>query len=339
MTDLAPALIPDFDLSNRNTLALKAASHFGLEITDNATLPALFTAAHELGLPVRILGGGSNVVLAPHFDGITAMIATKGRRVVEETSDSVLIEAAAGETWNDFVAWTVDQGFGGIENLALIPGTVGAAPVQNIGAYGAELADHFESLTAYDRQNEQTVVFGKEACRFAYRDSLFKQEVDRFVVLSVRLRLLKIWTPNLGFAGLSDLADANDITPRLVMDRVIALRMSKLPDWRVTPNAGSFFQNPIVTLDDARPVLDEFPTAPSYAQPDGRTKLSAGWLIEKSGLKGFKLEKAGISEKHALVLINLGGAEQADIAALANHIKAEVLARFGVQLHEEPIFL
>src|SRR5690606_27605192 len=135
MSDLAPTLIPDFDLSNRNTLALKAASRFGLEITDSATLPALFTAARELGLPVRILGGGSNVVLAPHFDGITAMIATKGRSIVEETASTFLVEAAGGETWNDFVAWTVNQGFGGIENLALIPGTAGAAPVQNIGAY------------------------------------------------------------------------------------------------------------------------------------------------------------------------------------------------------------
>lgn len=339
MTDLAPTLIPDFDLSSRNTLALKAASRFGLEITDPAMLPALFATARELRLPVRILGGGSNVVLASHFDGITAMIATKGRQIIEETASAVLVDGAAGETWNEFVAWTVDQGFGGIENLALIPGTVGAAPVQNIGAYGAELADHFDSLTAYDRQNEQVVVFGKEGCRFAYRDSLFKQEPDRYVVLSVRLRLPKAWTPNLGFAGLSELAEASEITPKLVMDRVIALRMSKLPDWRVTPNAGSFFQNPIVTLDVARPVLDEFPTAPNYTQPDGRTKLSAGWLIEKTGLKGFKLGKAGISEKHALVLINLGGAEQADIGALASHIKAEVLARFGVQLHEEPIFL
>ncbi|NMA96913.1 MAG: UDP-N-acetylmuramate dehydrogenase [Phyllobacteriaceae bacterium] len=339
MTDLAPILIPDFDLSGRNTLALKAASRFGLEITDPAMLPALFTTARELRLPVRILGGGSNVVLASHFDGITAMIATKDRQIIEETASAVLVEGAAGETWNEFVAWTVDQGFGGIENLALIPGTVGAAPVQNIGAYGAELADHFDSLTAYDRQNEQVVVFGKDACRFAYRDSLFKQEPDRYVVLSVRLRLPKAWTPNLGFAGLSELAEASEITPKLVMDRVIALRLSKLPDWRVTPNAGSFFQNPIVTVDEARPVLEEFPTAPNYAQHDGRTKLSAGWLIEKTGLKGFKLGKAGISEKHALVLINLGGAEQTDIGALASHIKAEVLARFGVQLHEEPIFL
>lgn len=339
MTDIAPVLIPDFDLSHRNTLALRAGSRFGVEITDPVILPHLFTAAAEQNLPVRILGGGSNVVLAPSFDGITAIMATRGRAILEDTADYVLVEAAAGEVWNDFVAWTVDQGLGGIENLALIPGTVGAAPVQNIGAYGAELADHFDSLSAYDRLTGEVVTFDKAECRFSYRDSLYKQEPDRYVVLNVRLRLPKAWQPNLGFAGLSDLAEAGKITPRLVMERVIALRMSKLPDWRVTPNAGSFFQNPIVTIETAAPVLAEFANAPNYPQADGRTKLSAGWLIEKAGLKGLKLGRAGISEKHALVVINLGDAEQADIAAVAGHVKEAVLKRFGIQLHEEPIFL
>lgn len=334
MTDTALPLIPDFDLSDRNTLALRARSSFGVAITDPSQLPALFAQ----GVPVRLLGGGSNVVLAPRFDGITALVTMKGRNI-EDDGDATLVEAAAGETWHDFVAFTVDHGLGGLENLALIPGTVGAAPVQNIGAYGAELADSFESLTAFDRNTGRTVRFDGDACRFAYRHSVFKQEPDRYVVLSVRFRLRKAWSPNLGFAGLSDLAEAAEITPRLVMDRVIALRQSKLPDWRVTPNAGSFFQNPILSLDAARPVLDEFPTAPKFPQGDGRTKLSAGWLIEKSGLKGFRLGPVGVSDRHALVLVNHGGGEQSDIAALAEHIKRTVDARFGVQLHEEPVFL
>jgi UDP-N-acetylmuramate dehydrogenase len=334
MTDLATALIPDFDLTGRNTLALRARSRLGVEITDAAQLPALFAQ----GQPVRVLGGGSNVVLAPQFDGITALISTKGRQVIDD-GDAVIVEAAAGETWHDLVAFAVDQGLGGLENLALIPGTTGAAPVQNIGAYGAELADVLESLTAFDRQTGETVTFDRAACRFAYRHSVFKEQPDRYVVLTVRLRLPKRWTPNLGFAGLAELAEASEITPRLVMDRVIALRQSKLPDWRVTPNAGSFFQNPIMSLEEARPVLAEFANAPNFPQADGRTKLSAGWLIEKSGLKGFRMGKVGISDRHALVLVNHGGGEQSDIAALASHIKAEVSARFGVQLHEEPVFL
>lgn len=338
MTDIQASLIPDFDLSARNTLALRARSRFGIEIDSAQTLAALLAQAAEQNLPVRILGGGSNVVLAEHFDGITAIVALKGRRVIEQTPDHILIEAAAGEVWHDLVAWSVEQGFGGIENLALIPGTAGAAPVQNIGAYGAELADCFHSLVAYDRQSGEMRIFDRAACAFAYRDSTFKQQPNRYVVLSIRLALPCHWQPNLRFAGLTDLADASDISPRMVMDRVIALRLSKLPDWRVTPNAGSFFQNPILPLAAAAPVLAEFPDAPNYPQPDGLTKLSAGWLIEKSGLKGFRMGPVGMSERHALVVVNRGGARQSDVAALAEHVKATVEARFGVSLHEEPIF-
>lgn len=339
MTDLAASLIPDFDLSTRNTLALRARSRFGLEITEAEMLPALFEYAAGHGLPVRVLGGGSNVVLSEVFEGITALLALSGRRIIEETDTRVLVEAAAGETWHDLVTWTVDQGFGGLENLALIPGTAGAAPVQNIGAYGAELADYFHSLDAYDRQTGETVVFDRSECGFAYRDSRFKQQPDRYVVLAIRLALPRRWRPNLGFAGLSELSGSADLSPRLVMDQVIALRTSKLPDWRVNPNAGSFFQNPIVPIGAAEPILAEFPAAPSYPQPDGLTKLSAGWLIEKSGLKGFRLGPVGMSERHALVVVNHGGATQSDVAALASHVKSAVKDRFGVLLHEEPIFL
>lgn len=338
MTDIATALIPDFDLSARNTLALRARSRYGLVVDRVDMLAPLLAHAQAAGLPLRILGGGSNVVLAQDFEGITAIIALAGRQILEQTANHVLVEAAAGETWHDLVAWTVEQGLGGLENLALIPGTAGAAPVQNIGAYGAELADFFRSLEAYDRHTGAVVQFDRAACCFAYRDSVFKQQPDRFVVLSVRLALPQDWSANLRFAGLTDLADAPGLSPRMVMDRVVALRTSKLPDWRINPNAGSFFQNPILSLEAAAPVLAEFPDAPNYPQADGRTKLSAGWLIERSGLKGFRMGPVGMSERHALVVVNHGGATQADVAALAAHVKATVLGRFGVALHEEPIF-
>lgn len=338
MTDPAASLLPDFDLTTRNTLALRARSRFGIEIETAEMLRPLLAHAAEKALPVRILGGGSNVVLAETFEGITALIALKGRHIVEETADHVIIEAAAGESWHDLVVWSVDQGLGGLENLALIPGTAGAAPVQNIGAYGAELADFLYALRAYDRQSGDIVSFDRADCAFAYRDSRFKQQPDRYVVLSVSLALPKHWSANLRFAGLSELAEMADLSPRMVMDRVIELRTSKLPDWRVNPNAGSFFQNPILQVENAVPVLGEFPDAPNYPQPDGRTKLSAGWLIEKSGLKGFRMGPVGISERHALVIVNHGGATQSDVATLASHVKATVKARFGVQLHEEPIF-
>lgn len=331
------SLIPDFDLSARNTLALKARSRFGIVLETPGQVPALFALAEEQGLPLRILGGGSNVVLSSDFDGITAVIATNGRTVIEENADFVLVEAAAGETWHDFVVWTVEQGFGGIENLAGIPGTVGAAPVQNIGAYGAEVADVFDSLVAFDTVTRTLRTFTAADCAFAYRDSTFKREPGRYVVLSLRLRLPRPWVPNLRFAGLAELTGQLD--PKAVMERVLALRGSKLPDWRVTPNAGSFFQNPIVTTGEAGGVLAAFANAPNFPQADGRVKLSAGWLIEQSGLKGFRMGRAGISERHALVVINLGEANANDIALLAAHVKATVRERFGIGLHEEPIFL
>ena len=337
MTAFSLDLIPDFDLSARNTLALKARSRFGVMIETPDQVAAVFGRAEESGLPLRILGGGSNVVLSTGYEGITAVVATTGRTVLEETEDHVLVEAAAGEIWHDFVVWTVEQGFGGIENLVGIPGTVGAAPVQNIGAYGAEVADVFDSLVAYDAETGALKTFSAADCAFGYRDSIFKREAGRYVVLSLRLRLPKPWTPNLRFAGLADLEAPLD--PAKVMARVLGLRGSKLPDWRVTPNAGSFFQNPIVTVAEAAPVLAAFPTAPNFPQAEGRTKLSAGWLIEQTGLKGFRMGRAGISERHALVVINLGEADANDIAALAAHVKASVRAKFGIALHEEPIFL
>lgn len=333
------SLIPDFDLSSRNTLALRARSRFGIAIENPAQLPILFAQAARLDLPVRVLGGGSNVVLAPDFGGITALIETKGKAIIAQNEDATIIEAQAGETWHDLVRWSVEQGLGGLENLALIPGTAGAAPVQNIGAYGAELADIFDSAMVYDRSSGETQSFTRAACAFAYRHSVFKQDKDRYIVLSIRLALPRVWRPNLDFAGLAELADHPALTPQSVMERVIALRQSKLPDWRLHPNAGSFFQNPIVSAEMAVSVLAEFPAAPSFPQPDGRVKLSAGWLIETSGLKGFRLGPVGISERHALVVVNHGAGQQADIAALAHHVKSTVRTRFGVQLHEEPVFL
>jgi UDP-N-acetylmuramate dehydrogenase len=338
MTDIQDCLIPNLDLSHRNTLALRASTRWGIEITDIEMLPELFAHAAATEQAVRVLGGGSNVVLAPSFDGITAIIGLKGRQLVEETSEHVVVEAAAGENWHDFVAFTVGLGFGGLENLAGIPGTTGAAPVQNIGAYGSELADTFLELTVWDRQTATTRTFSKDECHFAYRHSVFKEEPNRYVVLSIRLALPKAWRANLGFSGLTDLVETPLVTPAIVMERVVALRNAKLPDYRTEPNAGSFFQNPIISPADAAPVLAEFPTAPNFPQSDGRTKLSAGWLIEKTGLKGFKLGPVGISERHALVVVNHAHGDQSDIAKLADHVKTEVKARFGIQLHAEPIF-
>lgn len=332
-------LIPDFDLGARNTLAVPACSRFGAIVTAPDMLPRLAAEAEVRGLKLRVLGGGSNVVLSPQFEGVTAIMAIAGRQVLDGHAEAALLEAGAGENWHDLVAWSVAQGLGGLENLAGIPGSVGAAPVQNIGAYGVELADRFESLLAYDHEEHGFRRFGREDCAFRYRDSIFKRQPGRFSVVSVRLRLPRPWVPVLNYAGLSGLAAESAVTPEKIMEKVVALRAGKLPDWREMPNAGSFFHNPVVPEAQARALLDKHPGAPLYPAGEGLAKLSAGWLIEEAGLKGLRMGKVGISERHALVLVNPGRGTQADIAALAAHIKQTVAARFGVVLTEEPIFM
>lgn len=332
-------LIPDFDLTAHNTLALRAVSRFGAYLDSAEAVPAFFAEAEAAGLAPRLLGSGSNVVLSSDFDGVTGLVTMAGRRILAADGNSILLEAEAGEIWHELVAWSVAEGLGGLENLAGIPGTAGAAPVQNIGAYGAELADHFDSLLAYDRQARAMRRLGRADMAFGYRDSLLKQQAGRFVVVSLRLRLPRLWRPNLRFAGLAELADTAGLAPHQVMERVVGLRGSKLPDWRTEPNAGSFFKNPVVPAEAVAPIRAEFPTAPAFEQPGGLIKLSAGWLIEQSGLKGFRLGPVGISDRHALVVVNHGGGSAEDIKTLADHVRAGVAARFGITLQEEPIYL
>ncbi|MCQ0986956.1 UDP-N-acetylmuramate dehydrogenase [Jiella marina] len=323
--------ISDFDLSRRNSLGLAARARYGAFVHEAQEIDALARFAGEVGLPFVVLGGGSNVVLHPEIDAVVAVLATRGRAVTGEADGDLLVTAQAGEDWPDFVQWTVAQGFGGIENLAGIPGTVGAAPVQNIGAYGIELADRFHSLTAYDRAERHWRVFRREDCRFRYRQSVFKDDPGRFVITEVTLALPGEWRPILGYAGLDSLDETVD--PKTIMERVLALRGSKLPDWRVLGNAGSFFHNPVVS----GAVADTIPGAPRYPQPDGTVKLSAGWLIESCGLKGHRVGDAGVYEKHALIIVNHGRATAHDISALAETIKSAVFERFGVTLQQEPL--
>ena len=327
----------NFDLTGHNTLGLRASTHYARRIEDASELPELFAQAERDGLPVRLLGGGSNVILGEHYDGITALMATRGKSLSEGADGAVLLEAQAGETWHDLVTWTVAQGLWGLENLALIPGTVGAAPIQNIGAYGVELCDRFHSLDAYDRTTGSVVTLGAADCRFAYRHSVFKEQPGRYVVTTVRLQLKRNGEPELSYRELSGLGSVDH--PARVMDAVIALRTSKLPDWRVLGNAGSFFHNPIVSATVGRAFGVANPTAPAYAQADGTIKLSAGWLIEQAGLKGYRSGPVGVSERHALVLVNYGGATRTDLMALAEHVVETVQQRFAIALKREPELL
>ena len=339
MTTISPPwLIHDMDLSAANTFGLKSRSRYGAVISSRADLVAAHDFARAQELPIHVIGGGSNLVLAPHFDGLTLLMAIAGKTPLSQTADSNIVEAQAGETWHDFVLWTLDNALPGLENLALIPGTVGASPVQNIGAYGLELADRFDSLTAFDTTTLTFRDFTRADCRFAYRQSVFRAEPGRYIVVSVRFALPRLWTPILNYAGLDILPSGAQSDPRAIFDQVVALRQSKLPDPKKIGNVGSFFHNPVVTPTIHDSIRADHPTVPAYPQPNGSMKLSAGWLIERSGLKGAREGNVGVSDRHALVLVNHGGGTRAEVEMLTTRIKSTVLASFGIPLTEEPVF-
>lgn len=332
--------LTDFDLSACNTLALpaKAARYLKIAAPGELTAPAL-AREHRF-----ILGGGSNLVLSGDVERLVLHMAIPGHRLVGEDADARYVEAGAGENWHDFVLWTLAQDWPGLENLALIPGTVGAAPVQNIGAYGLEIGELLQSVTAWDFVKREFFTVDRAACRFAYRDSLFKQQgwhLDgRVAIVTVVFRLPKSWQPNLRYAELAqELAGIAAPDARQVADAIIAIRRRKLPDPAVTPNAGSFFHNPLVDTDHAAALAADFPGLPRYPQADGRVKLAAGWLIEQAGWKGRDLGPVGMYEKQALVLVNRGGATGADVRRTMAAVQAAVHDKFAVDLTPEPIFL
>jgi len=324
-------LIADFDLSGLNTLGLAARARFGARIESAEAIEELAALASGTGLPLRILGGGSNVVLREEVAAVVGFMATKGKSINQLADGSATVTAQAGEDWSEFVAWTISQGLPGLENLAGIPGTVGAAPVQNIGAYGIELADRMESLLVWDTQERRQVRLGREDCDFSYRQSMFKRSGNRFIVLEVTFALPRDWTPNLSYPGLDSLP--SDADARTIMERVLEVRRAKLPNWRTLGNVGSFFHNPIVQPELAQGIAG----VPRYPQRDGSVKLSAAWLIEACGFKGYRHGQAGVYDKHALILVNHGGATYGEITQLAAKIVETVRNRFGVTLIQEPI--
>jgi UDP-N-acetylmuramate dehydrogenase len=331
-----------FPLQSLNTFGIAASAHAYVRVTEREQLLGVYADANWAALPKLVLGGGSNVLLTGDFNGLVVHIALQGRALAGETKQHYLVRAAAGENWHAFVQWTLAQGYGGLENLSLIPGTVGAAPIQNIGAYGLEIKDVFHSVTVFDPRSGETRAMDAAACRFAYRDSVFKQEGRHLIILDVTFALPKQWQPNLRYAELAQAVAEQGIaapTPQQVADTVIAIRRRKLPDPAVIGNAGSFFKNPVVTGAQCAALLAQFPTLVHHAQPDGSEKLAAGWLIDQCGWKGRNLGAAGVYPKQALVLVNNGGATGADVVALARAIQADVQARYGVLLEPEPVFI
>lgn len=328
-------------LTPYNTLRLAASAAYYWRIDS-------LQALHSLPSHTRrfILGGGSNLVLIGDIDALVLHVALTGRALVAEDDEAWYIEAASGENWHDFVLWTLQQGWPGLENLALIPGTVGAAPIQNIGAYGLEVGDVIFRVSAYDPDARQTIHFSGSECGFAYRNSIFKRhgwhENGRYLITAVTFRLPKRWQARLDYADLKRELLRREILHLQALDiaaAVMAVRQQKLPDPDTLPNVGSFFENPIVDVDTAKRLTDRHPDLPTYAQADGSVKLAAGWLIEQAGWKGRRLGPVGMYEKQALVLVNHGGASARDVLRLVAAVQADIETRFAIRLKPEPVFV
>ncbi len=326
-------------LRSYNTLAIDVAARFFVAVQSLEQLQEALAWAEQQQLAVLLLGGGSNLVLTADLNALVIHLQLRGIQVLNEDADFARIEVQAGENWHAFVQWSLAQGFSGLENLSLIPGNVGAAPVQNIGAYGVELKDHLESVLVYDRETKQCVRLAAAQCQFAYRDSLFKRESGRRVILSVIFNLPKHAVLQLDYGHLrSYLAQQKVLEPTAqdVSRAVCAIRAEKLPDPSQLANAGSFFKNPVVTAAHAEQLQKNHPNIVSFAQADGQVKLAAGWLIEQAGWKGVRQGDAGVHAKQALVLVNYGTASGQQILQLAAQIQADIHQHFGVELEIEP---
>src|SRR5471032_3077705 len=314
------------------------AQHFAEAHSDDDVRQALAYAA-EHQLPLTVIGGGSNLLLTGDVQGLVLRMVTRGIRILREDCIQVIVEAEAGEPWHPFVLDTLAQGIKGLENLSLIPGTVGAAPMQNIGAYGVELKDVFHSLTALDRQTGELRDFTLEECAFGYRDSVFKHEIGRWLILRVRFALSRVERLHLEYGPVRQRLEAQGIkepTATDVSQAICSIRNEKLPDPAVLGNAGSFFKNPLVSAALVAQLKGEYPDVVAYAQPDGQMKLAAGWLIERAGWKGFREADAGVHKLQALVLVNYGGATGLQLLGLAQRIQKDIWQRFSVELEMEP---
>ena len=343
---MIPMSAPEFrcqvSLQSLHTLALPVSAAWLVELTDDAQLPAIMAEARRRQLPWLVLGEGSNVLFRKDFEGLVIRMCNKGIQVTEQ-GERISLKVSAGENWHQLVLWCLAQGYYGLENLALIPGTVGAAPIQNIGAYGVELAEHVLAVHGWDTELANWQCLSAEACGFGYRDSVFKHRLQgRFIITAVELSLSRKPAPNLSYGALKqafhDSAPAVP-TPGDVADTVIAIRRSKLPDPATLPNAGSFFKNPVLSHSDGLRFLQRWPMAPHYPLDNGDVKIAAGWLIEQVGWKGRLINGAGMHVDQALVLVNPGRVNPEQLLLVARQVALDVQAKFGLELQVEPALI
>ncbi len=328
----------NFSLKNYNTFGIEAKAK---QFTAVHSLAELKTVLVENPTEKKfILGGGSNMLLTQDIDALVIHIDLKGKKIIEENDDFVWVESQAGENWHEFVLWTIDQNFGGLENMSLIPGNVGTTPVQNIGAYGAEIKDLFISCQAMAISNQEMRTFQNEECHFGYRESIFKNEVkDQYIITSVVFKLTKHHHKiNTSYGDILGELEKNNIqNPSLkdVSNAVIAIRQSKLPDPKELGNSGSFFKNPIVLKSDFKKIYQQFPDMKYFEVSATEVKVPAGWLIEQAGFKGKRFGDAGVHKNQALVLVNYGNATGQEILAVSKNIQDTVFSTFGIHIEAE----
>ena len=322
-------------LRNYNTFGIDVPAEYFTEVHNEEDVAALAA----LRRPLHILGGGSNVLLTGPVKGVVVRNCLKGIEILREDESHVWLRTAAGETWHELVLYTIERGWGGLENLALIPGTVGAAPIQNIGAYGVEAKESIEHVTFYDFEDNKTLTYDDAACNFGYRDSVFKHALKgRVLITSVVFKLSRQPAFNTSYGAIEEelhRMGVRELSVQAVAQAVINIRSSKLPDPKVVGNAGSFFKNPTITRAEYEALLTAHPDIPHYRVNDETVKVPAAWLIEQCGWKGCKRGNAGVHDRQALVLVNRGGATGAELWQLSGDIVASVKERFGILLERE----
>ncbi|KAA8735328.1 UDP-N-acetylmuramate dehydrogenase [Acinetobacter qingfengensis] len=325
-----------FDLTALNTLALysQTSDYVRIDAIDQIEDVVQYAKQHQLN--IFILSGGSNVLLPEKFQSLTVHMLNQGKEIVSEDDDFVVIKVQAGEIWHDFVCDCCAKGYHGLENLALIPGRVGAAPIQNIGAYGVEAGEFIEHIWAYDLQQQQHVNFTADQCQFAYRDSIFKQQAGRYLIYALSFRLRKQADLKLNYADVAKRVGDTPTAEKL-LNTIVKIRSEKLPQPALYPNAGSFFKNPILSALEFTTFIQKHPNAPHYLQADGSVKVAAGWLIDQAGWKGKKLGQVGMFERQALVLVNYGQANLQDVQRTYQTIQTEIFQKFAIVLQPEPV--
>jgi len=339
-----PALAPISDPDTiHHAVSLKTLNTFGLEAKAEryyrATSVESLKRILSIEQPKLVLGGGSNLLLTKDVKGLVLHVDIRERRVLQEREGCVLLQAGAGEPWHDFVMHTIEEGYGGLENLSLIPGVVGAAPIQNIGAYGVELKDHFSGLKALNRETLEEEFFDEDACSFGYRDSCFKRKLKgKYIITQVRFTLtVDVHEYRLDYGDIRSMLEESGKapSPKSISDAVVAIRQSKLPDPAKIGNSGSFFKNPELSEREFLRLQERRPDVRFYSLPAKRYKVPAAWLIDQAGWKGYRRGAIGVHDKQALVLVNHGGGVGADLWALAQEILADVEEKFGVKLQPE----